>query len=65
MSITEIKSEMENLPAEALRELTAFLMTLRHREDKGYARRMAEKIDDTTPDGWVTLDEFDEKLGFQ
>jgi len=65
MSIKEIKSEMVELSAEARQELTAFLASLRHRDDPKYRKRMGHKIDDNSPDNWVTLDEFDKKLGIQ
>ena len=63
MSIQEIKAEVEALPVEERRRLVAFLVALRHKDLAGYRARMAEKIDDHSPENWVTLEEFDERMG--
>lgn len=62
MSIQEIKSVVETLPADLRRELTAFLVSLRHKELIGYQAEMAEKIDDSRPEQWLTLEELDQRL---
>lgn len=62
MSIQEIKSELEALPAGERRELAAFLVSLRHKDLAGYRARMSDKIDDKNPEKWVTLEELDQRL---
>jgi hypothetical protein len=62
MSILEIKSELEALPAGDRRKLAAFLVSLRHKDLAGYRARMTQKIDDDTPENWVSLEEFDQRL---
>ena len=62
MSIQEIKSELQTLPADERRELAAFLVSLRHKDLAGYRTRMSEKIDDKNPERWVTLEELDQRL---
>jgi hypothetical protein len=63
VSIQEIKAEVEALPVEERRRLAAFLVALRHRDIAGYRARMAEKVEDHSPEKWVTLEELDERLG--
>ena len=63
MSIQEIRSELELLPVEERRRLAAFLVSLRHRDLADYRARMAEKIDDRSPENWLTLEEMDQRLG--
>ena len=62
MSIREIRAELESLPVEQRRRLAAFLVSLRHRDLADYRARMAGKIDDKSPENWVTLEEFDQRL---
>jgi len=62
MSIQEIRSELETLPADERKRLVAFLVTLRHRDLADYQASMARKVDDTRPESWVTLEELDERL---
>ena len=62
MSIQEIKSEIEALPAHDRKELVAFLVSLRHREIAGYRARMSSRIDDSDPSKWLTLEEMDQRL---
>jgi hypothetical protein len=62
VSIQEIKSELQALPADERRELAAFLVSLRHKDLVGYRARMSDKIDDQSPENWVTLEELDQRL---
>lgn len=62
MSIQEIKSELQTLPADERRELAAFLVSLRHKDLAGYRARMSEMIDDKNPERWVTLEELDQRV---
>ncbi len=60
--IQEIKSEVESLPADDRRQLAAFLVSLRHKDLAGYRAGMTRKIDDPSPEKWVTLEEMDQRL---
>lgn len=62
MSIQEIRSELEVLPVDDRRRLAAFLVSLRHRDLAGYRARMAQRIDDTEPEKWLTLEELDQRM---
>jgi hypothetical protein len=62
MSIQEIHAEVEALPAEERRRLAALLVALRHKDLADYRARMARKIDDDSPENWVTLEEMDQRL---
>ena len=64
MSVQEIRSEIEGLPAEERRRLAALLVSLRHKDLEEYRSMIARKIDDTDPQNWVTLEEYDRKLGY-
>lgn len=62
MSINEIKTELEALPADERRQLAAFLVSLHHRDIAGYRSRLTRKIDDRTPENWVSLEEMERRL---
>jgi hypothetical protein len=62
VSIQEIHAEVEALPADERRRLAAFLVTLRHKDLTDYRVQMAARIDDASPDNWITLEEMDERL---
>jgi hypothetical protein len=62
VSIQEIRSELETLPADERRRLAAFLVSLRHRDLAGYRAQLTNRIDDTSPDNWLTLEQMDERL---
>jgi hypothetical protein len=63
MTIQAIKAEVEALPAEERRRLAAFLVSLRHKDLADYRARMTERIDDQSKGNWLTLEEFDERVG--
>lgn len=62
MSIQEIHAEVEALPMDERRRLAALLVSLRHKDLADYRARMAAKIDDDSPENWVTLEEMDQRL---
>jgi hypothetical protein len=62
VSIQDIHAEVEALPADERRRLAAFLVSLRHKDLTDYRARMAARIDDASPDKWITLEEMDERL---
>lgn len=62
MSIQEIRSEVQALSVDERRRLAAFLVSLRHKDLADYRARMAQRIDDHSPENWVTLEEMDQRL---
>lgn len=62
MKIQEIHAEVEALPVDERRRLAALLVSLRHKDLADYRARMARKIDDDSPENWVTLEEMDQRL---
>jgi hypothetical protein len=62
VSVQEILAKVEAMPADERRRLAAFLVSLRHKDLADYRARMAQKIDDDSPENWVTLEEMDHRL---
>ena len=62
MSIAEIRAEVEGLSLDERRQLTAFLVSLRHKELAGYRERLAKKIDNKEETQWVSFEEFDQRV---
>lgn len=63
MSIEAIKNELRALPPEERRKLVAFMVVL---EDEGrvdYAAKLAQKIDDHSPERWLSLEQCERELG--
>ena len=63
MSFDMLKTELQALPADARRKLLAFMVALEDQARDGYAARLAAKIDNQSPDRWLTVDECERKLG--
>jgi hypothetical protein len=63
MSIAAIKSEIANLPLEERRELIGYIVSLNRKDNEEFMRKMAEKIDDKSPERWLTLEEVEKRLG--
>lgn len=62
MSIETLKAEVQSLPTDERRKLMAFMVVLEDQGRAGYATRLAQKIDDKSPDRWLTLEECEQKL---
>ena len=63
MSFDMLKTELQSLPAEARRKLMAFMVALEDQSRDGYAAKLAGKIDDRSPERWLTAEECERKLG--
>lgn len=63
MSLAELKHKVERLSPEERRHLTAHLVVLERKDDPGFRRELARKIDDDTPDRWVLLEDAEKRLG--
>lgn len=65
MSFEAIEQEISSWDLEKLRKLQALVVSLRRRlENPEFAMKMAQLIDDRDPAKWVTLEEFEKRLGF-
>jgi hypothetical protein len=63
MNIAAIKSEIAGLPLEERRELIGYIVSLNRKDNGEFMRKMAEKIDDKSPERWLTLEEVEKRLG--
>ena len=63
VSIEAIKSELRALPADERRKLMAFMVVLEDEARTGYAAEMARRIDDSSPEGWLTAEQCKRELG--
>lgn len=62
MSIADLQTEVEGLTLDERRQLTAFLVSLRHKELAGYRDQLSKKIDSEKESEWVSLEEFDKRI---
>lgn len=62
MNISDIKSEVSAMSLDERRQLTAYLVSLRHKELSGYRDELARKVDDKESDNWVSFEEFDRRV---
>ncbi len=62
MSISDLKRELAALPRERQDELAAYLLHLRLERDLVWRTEMARRIDDKTPENWVSLGEWKQEL---
>lgn len=63
MSFEVLQIEVRALPADARRKLMAFMVALQDEGREGYASKLAQKIDDRSPERWLTAEECERKLG--
>ena len=63
MSFEVLQSEVRALPVVARRKLMAFMVALQDEGREGYAAKLAQKIDDHSPDRWLTAEDCERKLG--
>ena len=62
MSIEVLKSELRSLSAEERRKLMAFMVVLEDEGRTDYAEKLAQKIDDRSPDRWLTPEQCEREL---
>ena len=63
MSFEVLQIEVRALPVLARRKLMAFMVALQDESREGYAAKLAQKIDDQTPDRWLSAEDCERKLG--
>jgi hypothetical protein len=62
MSLDTLMHEAALLDAASQRKLIGYLVTLRDGERPEHRKEMARRIDDKSPERWLTLDQLDAKL---
>jgi len=63
MSIEVLQTEVTALSSEQRRKLMAFMVTLEDHSRPDYAAELAQKIDDKSPNHWLTPEQCERKLG--
>jgi hypothetical protein len=58
MSVHEIKSSLQSLNEQELKEISIYIRQLRNAADLGHRTMLAERLDDKNPANWVSLDEL-------
>jgi hypothetical protein len=59
MSITAIKDEIAHMTPEERRHLAAYIVSLNSRLEPEFRQKLAEKIDDNSPERWVSLEDVE------
>ncbi|WP_113957629.1 hypothetical protein [Roseimicrobium gellanilyticum] len=62
MSFASLKSEIANLPLEQRRELMGYIAALNRNDNGEFLRKLAVKIDDKSPERWLTIEEVEKRL---
>jgi hypothetical protein len=63
VSIEVLQTEVTALSSEQRRKLRAFMVVLEDRSRADYAKELAQKIDDKSPDRWLTPEQCERELG--
>jgi hypothetical protein len=63
VSIDALKKELRALSAENRRKLVAFMITLEDQGRAGYAAELARRIDERSPERWLTAADCERELG--
>jgi hypothetical protein len=62
MSLEELQREAERLNPEEQRKLISFLVQMDVRRDPQYREELDRRLNDATPDGWIRLEEAEQRL---
>jgi len=62
MSIETLKAELTALPSEERRKLMAFMVVLEDQNRRDYPVKLARKIDDKSPERWLTAEQVESEL---
>ena len=63
MRIETLHTAVSALPPGDRRKLLAFMVALENQSRPGYPEDLARKIDDKSPERWLTVEECEHKLG--
>jgi hypothetical protein len=58
MSVQQIKSSLQSLNEQELKEISIYIRQLRSAADLEYRAMLAQRLDDKNPANWVSLDEL-------
>jgi len=59
MSIAELKAEVDRLSSDERQQLKAYLTLKDGISNEEFLKGLAEKINDRSPDRWLTIEEFE------
>jgi len=62
MNLATVQKEIEHWDPEQQDRLAASLSVLRLKRAPKHAKELARRLDDPSPENWLTLDEFKHKL---
>ena len=62
MSLVTVQKEIEQWDSEKQDRLAACLSVLRLKRDPEHAKELARRLDDKTPENWLTLDQLKQEL---
>jgi len=63
MSFDTLLKEVESLGDDERRKLMAFMVAMEDRASAGYAAKLARKMDDKSPERWLTPEQCARELG--
>jgi hypothetical protein len=63
MSFDALKIEIQTLSSQDRRKLMAFMVVLEDSARGDYAAKLAAKIDDKSPERWLTAEQCERELG--
>ena len=63
MSVERIKRELAELSPAEWDQVTNYVAHLRRVADPEYRKLLADRLDDKDPTHWLTLEEFERRLG--
>ncbi len=62
MSIAELKAEVDRLSVEERIQLRTYLALKDQVSESDFLRGLAEKINDRSPERWLTIEEFEKRV---
>jgi hypothetical protein len=63
MSLEAIKEYIRSLPVEDRRELVGYIVALNRKDNGEFLRRLGEKIDDSSSERWLSLEDVERRFG--
>lgn len=65
MSFDVLKTRVSSLSSAERRKLMAFMVTLEDQKRENYADELAGRMNDRSPERWLTVEECEQKLGLR
>lgn len=62
MKLDELQRAAEHLSPDEQRKLIGFLVAMEIRRDEGYRDELSRRLDDQSPDSWISLKEAERRL---